>query len=331
MSFTDTLFKTVIAIGASALISSSALAVPTLWGVDEDDGELFRIDDYTNAANTFTSYGQLKWNDNGTIRNIGNDIEAFTIRDDGMAYMVLDDDIAGQNDPVLMRFDMNTASTTQDNVVDIIGRINVYFNSSRDDITGVDFDPFTGDLYALFEDDDYENSRDYDRLLKVDPNTGAVLSDRVIYGYGNDYYNYYEVSYLGEDLVFHENGNILVIDESDNSIYEVTKTGYIQDTFDGYTSGGIGSSYFEALAWDSENDQLIAFSDNGNFFALITEGNGGNSSFGGVSGLTDVEGLAFWEYSGGGGGTGVPAPGGVLLMGIGLLGLGWARRKFRGV
>ncbi|MGB1111107.1 MAG: hypothetical protein ACPG4N_12175, partial [Gammaproteobacteria bacterium] len=99
-----------IALAASAMLCAPmAWSVPTLWGVDEDDGELFRIDDYTNPAATFTSYGDLKWNNNGNIQNIGNDIEAFTIRSDGMAYMVLDDDISGQNEPVLMRFDMNTA------------------------------------------------------------------------------------------------------------------------------------------------------------------------------------------------------------------------------
>lgn len=304
-------------------LSSTALAVPTLWGVDEDDGELFRVDDYTNPSNTFTSYGQLKWNDNGTIRTIGNDIEAFTIRSDGMAFMVLDDDIAGSNEPVLMSFDMNTASTTSDNVVSVIGRIDVYFNSTDDDITGIDFDPNTGSMYALFEDDDYDNQYDYDRLLEVDPTNGNVLSNRVIYAYGGDDYYGYEVSYLGEDMIFNDQGQILAIDESDDNVYYVSaNNAQITGTYDGNTSGGVGSSYFEALAWDQENDNLVAFSDSGNFFALLTEGNGGNSSYGGVSGLTDVEGLAFWNP--GGGSSPVPNPATFALLLVGALAM--ARR-----
>lgn len=324
-------------LAAALLYVPASLAVPTLWGVDEDDGQLFKIDDYTNPSATFTSYGNLKWNDNGTIREVGNDIEAFTIRSDGMAYMVLDDDIAGQNEPVLMSFDMNTASTTADNVVNVIGRINVTFNTSADDITGIDFDPITGNMYALFEDDDYNNGNDYDRLIEVDPTNGNVLSNRVIYAYGGDDYYGYEVSYLGEDMVFNDNGEVLAIDESDNTVYYVDPlNAQITGTYDADTNGGVGggggchgggcTSYFEALAWDSENNNLIAFSDNCDFFALITAGNGSNSSYGGVSGLTDVEGLAFWT-PGGGGGAYIPTPATLALLVVG--GLGMLRLRFR--
>ena len=54
--------------------------VSTLWGVDEDDGQLFSIDDYTQissgaAAAGLTSFGELKY-DRNTHPNI-TDIRDF--------------------------------------------------------------------------------------------------------------------------------------------------------------------------------------------------------------------------------------------------------------
>ncbi|MGB0712462.1 MAG: hypothetical protein ACPGUC_02770 [Gammaproteobacteria bacterium] len=308
------------------LWSASVSALPTLWGVDEDDGELFRIDDYTNPAGTLTSYGQFKWNNNGNIQSVGNDIEAFTIRSDGMAYMILDDDLGGENEPVLLRFDMNTASTTQDNVVDVVGNININFDTSDDDLTGIDFDPSTGEMYVLFEDYNHKGKNRKDRLLRVDATTGNVLdNDRISDGFTN---KGKESVKLGEDMVFHENGSLLVVDQEDDDVYYMDPANAeLTGLYDGDSDGGLpGNTYFEALAWDSENDQLVAFSDNGNFFALITSGNGSNSSYGGAPGLTDVEGLAFWNSSGGGGG-GIPVPGTALLLGLGFLA---GMRKRRG-
>ena len=52
----------ILAIAMSLLMVSpmlSANSVPTLWGIDEDDDELFSIDDYTQigAGAVVTSYG----------------------------------------------------------------------------------------------------------------------------------------------------------------------------------------------------------------------------------------------------------------------------------
>jgi len=78
------------------MTAGAASATPVLWGIDEDDGQLFSIDDYTQitvgeVAAGLTSYGHLKWNDNGRIRNIGKDMEAMALDSDGMAYIALDD------------------------------------------------------------------------------------------------------------------------------------------------------------------------------------------------------------------------------------------------
>jgi len=325
-----------IVVAGALLLPPLAWAIPTLWGIDEDDGELFRIDDYTNAAATFTSYGQLKWDDKGTLRNIGNDIEAFTVRSSGLAYMVLNDNLGALgNDrgpydidgPILLRFDMKNASTTQDNLAEVVGVIDVEFDSHIDNITGLDFDPVTGELYALLWDNTADKNSLTDRLLKIDPDNGSVLSNLGLDGV-----------MTGEDMVFHENGRLLVVDEDDNDVYYVdAANASVTTAFDDDIRGGIGGrSFFEALAWDAVNNNLVTFSDEGDYFAVLTEGSGNNYSLGGVDGLTDVESLAFWEppptasrlRSSGT----IPEPVPGILIGLGLvaLGLGVNRIKSAG-
>lgn len=321
-----------VLLGAAILFSHCAWSVPTLWGIDEDDGELFRIDDYNNASSTFTSYGQLKWNDNGTLRNIGNDIEAFTVPADGLAYMVLNDNLGAlgkdrgpysHDGPVLLRFDMRTASTTQDNLVEVIGVIDVEFDSRIDNITGLGFNPMSGELHALLWDNASDDSPLNDRLLTIDLNDGRVLRDLTLSGV-----------LTGEDMIFHEDGRLLVVDEDDNDVYFVDPANAsILSTFDDDIRKGLsGSSFFEALAWDAENDRLIAFSDVGDYFAVLTEGDQDNFSLGGVNGLTDVESLAFWEpirpalarVS-----SVIPEPVTGILLGLGLLALGATLFRFK--
>lgn len=51
-----------------------------------------------------------------------SEIESFEITPAGLAYMSINKDIGGIDQPVLASFDINTASTTDPNVIDLIGR-----------------------------------------------------------------------------------------------------------------------------------------------------------------------------------------------------------------
>lgn len=279
------------------LFTSIAWSLPTLWGIDEDDGELFRIDDYTLPSVSYTSYGQLKWDDNGIIKNVGNDIESFTVSPDGIAYMVVNDNLGALADdtspsnldgPILLGLDLNTVSTSADNLVNVIGVIDVQLDSSLDSITGLDFDPVSGSLYALMWDNDSDDNSLMDRLLRIDKDNADVLGNVTIDGIEN-----------GEDLLFLDNGAMLVVDENDNSVYYIDPdTGLITGVFNSDIKQGLtGSSYFEGLAWDAANGNLLAYSDVGDFFAIIADGAPGSSSLGQVAELTDVEGIDFWNTS----------------------------------
>ena len=130
----------------------------TLWGVDNDDGMLFSIDDYTSSNAVVTRYGKLKYLRSGQPRYVGDDIEAFSIDRDGYAYLISNDDVGSLDAPVLLRFNLDNASTTANNMVELVGEVNWC-----SDITGIDFDPTTGTLYAL----GYAGSHHGDRLLII--------------------------------------------------------------------------------------------------------------------------------------------------------------------
>ncbi len=127
-----------------------ASATPTLWGVDEDDGELFSIDDYTSLTG-FTSYGLLRYDTGAGFADVGRHIEAFALDVGGLAYMAVNDDVGLFDEPVLLSFDVNTASTVSDNVVTQIATLDLTFDADgSDNISGLAFDPVSGDLYGLF-------------------------------------------------------------------------------------------------------------------------------------------------------------------------------------
>ncbi len=327
--------------------SASALAIPTLWGIDEDDGRIFSIGDYTNASSTYTDYGKVKYRkSNGSLKSIGNDIEAFTInRNTGDAYFVVNDRLKSTDafgtidEPVLLKLNIDNLVNTGDREATVVGRINVNPWTSGDNITGVDFDA-NGNLWALLREDGSAGSHAYydiDKFLRVDTSNANVLESKIIYGYPangdesdnpNPYDNYNNLELVtdGEDFVFDENGGLFITDDDDEEIYQgnINSSQIINNVYDAQSGGGIsGSQRLEALAWDFENDRLIAFDDKQNVFALITAGDGGNSSYGGVSGLTDVEGLAFYDVDD----HSIPTPGSALLLGLGLLNLGWLRRR----
>ena len=98
------------------LVSSLALAanVPTLWGVDEDDGMLFSIADYETLSG-LTEYGTLKFDDSGTLRSIGRHIEAFTLDVDSTAYMAVNHSV-GSISHDRLNFSINPARAFSGNL-----------------------------------------------------------------------------------------------------------------------------------------------------------------------------------------------------------------------
>ncbi len=295
------------------LLSRPAVAgtVPTLWGIDEDDGQLFAITDYMDASNTLVDYGKIKYNGS----NVGAHIEAFTLDDKGTGYVAINKNFAGYNEPVLATFSIVglTPGTAVD--LNIVGRIDVNFNASEDNITGLGFDPYSGQLFGLFRDESAA-----DKLFTLDPLTGATSGFTFMSGLGQSVTD-------GEDMHFDLQGNLFVADNKDDHLYKIDpNTGNIIALVDLNLGGGLGSGIkVEGLAVDPTNGNIIGFDDNRDQLVFITPGNGNNVLLADLTskGITDAEGLHFVPTPNGQ----VPEPASMSLMALG--GLLFLRRRRR--
>jgi len=282
----------------------TAVASP-LWGIDEDDGQLFSIDSQTFSV---LDYGLLKYNDGGTLRDVGKNIEAFAIDTGGIAYMAINRGIGGYSEPVLLRLDLTTASTVTPNVVDLVGGINAGFTTDFDNITGLAFDG-NGALLALWR---RKSIDDADSLLVLDKNNGALLQERgrvenTALGYS---------STNSEDMAFDRFGNLYVTDNLKDRLYRVDPiTAMILELVDANERGGIGpnSLKIEALVFDPATGVLLGADDNGDQLIGISLATGGNVVLADLKalGLTDVEGLAAMPMN-------IPEPASLVMAMLGL-------------
>jgi len=304
----------VLAMGLLIVTLSAAPALadpmPMLWGVDQGDGQLFSVGDYTDAAATFTDYGKLKYyNSRGKLKDVGSDIEAFAVDYGGMAYMSMNKTFNGMTKPVLLGFDLNAATTSGDNIVSIIGQVDRTVVSDGDELSGLSIDPLTGALYGLLKTRSWSRE---DHLVSIDSATAAVLSvTGPITGLGQKVSD-------GQDMAFDALGRLYVTDDKDDHLYRVDiTTGAITDLLD---SDEGGSVKLEALAFDFANNLLLGSETEGGDLLDMSFMDGNNAILADIGslGIKDVEGMGFQQN--------IPEPSTVVLLGLGILGLFIRRR-----
>jgi len=253
--------KSVLTVLAMTLLFTTfTVAEPVMWGIDEDDAQLFRVGNYTDLANTFTSYGSLKWSDDGgattnSFAANNTQIESFAIANDGhTAYMVVNKKIGSYSNPTLLSIDLNNVNTEVTNVATVVGQININYDNYKDNITGLSFDR-NGNLYTLFGDGKAE-----DKLYTL--NTANAQATLVGSINGNGY-----SSQEGEDLIIDGNGNLMVTDFKSHKIYSVDPvTAAIIDVVADNKQTGLGIAHpkLEAIAWDEENQRLVVVNNHHN-------------------------------------------------------------------
>ena len=276
---------------------------PVMWGIDEDDGQLFTMTDYTDST-TMTNYGLLKWNDNGTIKTIGQDMEAMTIDENGDMYIALDRKLLGTgNGATLLKTNVTHVTPDGDNVVQVLGTIGIPFNASNDNVSGLSIDPVTGELVALLKnydpDGDDENNKEdnkNDRLYVISKTDGSLV--REIGEIKGNIEGKKQKSRSAEDIEHAPDGTLYVTDNSDDHTYKVNPdTGAIIEVIDDNQKGGLDAEKvkFEALGWDFYNNRLIGFDDQDEALAQLTLEDGKNYEYYDTTslGLTDVEGVDF--------------------------------------
>ena len=272
---------------------AGASTVPTLWGVDEDDGELFSIADYRNLSG-FTSYGALTYNGNP----LDDDIEGFVFQPGtSIAYMAVNKDVNGFVKPVLLRYDISNAGI--DNNVSVVGEI----TSAGGDVTGLAF--WGQDLLALDE------NGGVDDLLRLNPNNAGLIARHEIANNGLQVEE-------GEGMAFND-GHLLITDADGDEIFAVDPlTGSIIAEL----NSDAGSVDIKALAYDPVSHVLVGFDAKSGHDVFVTIPLGinpgeGSTVLGQIGALTDVESMDF-----------VPIPGTAILLGSGVLALlGIVRRR----
>lgn len=306
---------------------SPARAVPVLWGIDEQDGELVSIADYTKlplgpAAAGVVVHGPLRYDRNGAgnIQDIGPHIESFAIEDDGTAYFVRNFDVnrggalADVPIPVLFKYDVDELTMGATLVSTVIGHVPAPgFDEDRDDnISGLALDPLTGALLALHRVDD---AGVVDRLLVISKTDGSVIAN-----IGELKQGALEIL-SAEDMAFDNAGRLFVTDNQTDQLWRVelnpARTAILSMVVvDNNQPGGLGvSGQFEteALAYDYEGLQLVGHEDQNALYYLQNQAHGANLPLLEYEPLSDVEGMDFRGS--------VPEPGSAALALVGAVGV----------
>jgi hypothetical protein len=321
------------------LMAGTALAVPIMWGTDEDTGHLVKIENYDSTP-FVTDYGRLSINDGGTIRpfpdtdteesGVFTDIESFTLNDQGVAFMVGNSTVAfagggtfsgphlyslrifnGDGTEAVLADD--GAASSGYNAVESIGAI-----SGNDDnpINGIDFDPISGSLFGVIE------NSNRDDLVVIDPVTAAVTEIETSMDGTNDI----------EDIQFDKQGNLYLIDDDGDESEDILHLAVLDRS--GATPvlqsiqvvNNTGDDHrIESLGWDFQNDRLIGFSDASNSLFQLNTASDGFTDLGGVQ-FNDIEGIDFVPTPTG---LPVPEPSTALLLCLGLMALATGRRNLR--
>lgn len=291
--------------------SRAGLMPPTLWGIDEDGGELFRIDDYRNAPATFESFGRIRYRRGSSTPVIGHEIEALTVDSGGAAYFSVNRTVHGVRGPLLMKLDLLGVTPGSPPIADLVGQIGLPAGFKGRDVTGLAIHPTNGQLYALARDRSWHRP---DRLLILDKNTGGLLRDLgPIAGLS-------EQVDRGEDLEFDDLGRLFVSDDFDDRIYRVDPaTARILSIANPDVGAGVrGSVKYEALAWDPVHRRMLGFDDHHNRLADVNLSGPSANAVADLRplGVTDAEGLAF-----------IPEPISLLLLGSGMVVLALERKR----
>jgi hypothetical protein len=318
----------------SVLAPATTLAVPTLYGTDEDTGHLVKIEDYDSSP-VVTDYGLLSINDNGLrypfpdtdtgSSAVFSDIESFTLDDHGNAYMigngvVILDGGGTYSGPHLYSLQIFNADGAEAIVIDdasASGRFNaleplglVTGIDPGSPINGLDFDPITGLLIGVVE------NGGRDDLIAIDTETvvATVLATSMD---GTD-----DV----EDIQFDSEGILYLVDDdgglsgSDDVLHRAVldRSGAMPalQSIEQVNNSG-GDHRIESLGWDFQNDRLVAFSDTSNSLFELNPASDGFVDLGGV-GFNDIEGTDFVPTPTG---LPVPEPGSGTLFGLGLAAL----------
>lgn len=274
-----------------------------LWGVDQSNGQLFSIGDYSipGAESRVSLYGQLH-TAAGVI--IGNDIRAFTLdaadaNGHNAAYVAISKSVDGINTfSIGVIADINDPAHRSEVTLYKISGLN--FNLAKDNITGLAIDPNSGNLLGVVVRDNSPAT-----LFVIDKNT-LSSADHIAKAYtlgkiiGTDDLGGQKVT-NARDLAFDSSGNLFVTDGAKDKLYQISSAnGEILAVSNMNEDNGLGEANIEALAWDPVLGKLIGANSilnaglPANDLVGLSTANGPNAiDVHLLQSLNDIEGMAF--------------------------------------
>ncbi|MEZ5304874.1 MAG: SdrD B-like domain-containing protein [Verrucomicrobiales bacterium] len=261
---------------------------PALWAVNEDNGHLFSVTDWSSTAQvnaTVHDWGRIEWTDDGGATSTpipnggGSEVESAAIDfSTNEYYFSVNRDLGPYDAPILLKIDLDLISGGGPPVAEIIGQI-----SAGEDIESLAMNPMTGELFG--------GSKSSGRLYKLNPSDASIQPGYPV-----------QMSAPGggalddaESLTFDFSGNLYVSETDAKAVYRINAvTGAGISTYDDNTAP-LG---LDGLTWDFSTNRLIGFEDDSianseSFLYEITEGSGGNVFIANTfdAGLVDIEGL----------------------------------------
>ncbi len=284
---------------------TSAQVHQLLWGVDQNNGQLFSISDYSlpGAESRVQLYGQLQTS-LGTV--IGDKILAFTI--DGQdalgknaAFIAVNKPLDGINTfSIGVIADINDASSRTN--VTLFKISGISFDLATDKITSLAIDPLTGNLEGIIVRGNSPATLFVLNKNQLDLNStthvvqaytlGRLVSKEIL---GN-----MKVSNV-QDMVFDQARNLYVTEFNSDKLYRIdNNTGEILGIANKNEDLGIGEANIKALAYDPVLNKVIganAILNAGlpaNDLVGLSLNNGTNSlDVNLLNSLSDIQGMAF--------------------------------------
>lgn len=238
---------------AITTLTASADDLLRLWGVDADDAQIFAIDDLRNPHATLKSYGRLHVASGLRAEPVTTPVRALTVVNTFEAYAVVNQDIAGFEAPVLVRFDLRDLDDALPVTADAVGTLDLASTGGDWEVTGIAGDPLYNVMHVLIADRD---GRTNDRVARV----RQTLKDGPVTEHISELRWQHGGVRQGGDIALGPAGLLLVTDEAEGRVVLVEPTtGEIR----GVRLEGIrvdtDSARYGGIAWDGMNDRTALF------------------------------------------------------------------------
>lgn len=271
-----------------------------LWGLN-DKGDLFAIGDYHNAAQTLTDYGHLFFTKqiNGTtmLQQIQN-FDSFTVDANGIAYMVVNDgeinNVPGMTNvtgsaPVIVSIDLNHVSTTQPNVVTVLGYVKPTTQFGNQAVTALTFNPNNpGVLYAMIREGGNSTNEQLATLDISHITNGGITANLkgAITGPAGSI-----TSDNGHAMKFDYSGNLYASDNKLDLLYQINpNTGAVIKIVD-HQRDGLSNVDVTALAFDIETNTMLDFNSQKDTLGSLSLTDGTGSIYTSMSGSSTLKGI----------------------------------------